>query len=199
MFLVAALSARWDWYPTREPAGKVVWCEIEALSPARRGAGEGAGATVGQPRTDRARPGRSERDSGTRRRPRDTRGERLHRLPARTARCVPVGRSVTPGGPRRPRPASTGSQLAPVAGARRRAPDGLRRHAHPGRGAGMTLRIELEASLPGSFGHKFADRTGTLNSVRYLPGITVYMALASFFGIGWLPVTSYDSCSSGIP
>ena len=46
LFLVAALSARWDWYPTREPAGKVVWCEIEALSPARRGAGEGAGTTV---------------------------------------------------------------------------------------------------------------------------------------------------------
>lgn len=34
LFLVAALSARWDWYPTREPAGKVVWCEIRALSPA---------------------------------------------------------------------------------------------------------------------------------------------------------------------
>src|SRR5260370_13289027 len=41
VFLVAALSARWDWYPTQEPAGKVVWCEIEALSPARRGVGEG--------------------------------------------------------------------------------------------------------------------------------------------------------------
>jgi hypothetical protein len=23
--LVTALSARWDWYPTRDPAGKVVW------------------------------------------------------------------------------------------------------------------------------------------------------------------------------
>src|SRR5260370_24232143 len=41
LFLVAARSARWDWYPTQEPAGKVVWCEIEALSPARRGVGEG--------------------------------------------------------------------------------------------------------------------------------------------------------------
>ncbi len=38
---MAALSARWDWYPTREPAGKVVWCELRALSPARRGVGEG--------------------------------------------------------------------------------------------------------------------------------------------------------------
>jgi anti-sigma regulatory factor (Ser/Thr protein kinase) len=28
--LVSALSARWDWYLTGEPAGKVVWCEIEA-------------------------------------------------------------------------------------------------------------------------------------------------------------------------
>jgi anti-sigma regulatory factor (Ser/Thr protein kinase) len=46
LFLVTALSARWDWYPTREPAGKVVWCELEALSPARRGVGEGAGTTV---------------------------------------------------------------------------------------------------------------------------------------------------------
>jgi anti-sigma regulatory factor (Ser/Thr protein kinase) len=46
LFLVAALSARWDWYPTREPAGKVVWCELQALSPVRRGVGEGAGTTV---------------------------------------------------------------------------------------------------------------------------------------------------------
>ena len=41
LFLVAALSARWDWYPTPEPAGKVLWCEKEALSP--RGAGGGVG------------------------------------------------------------------------------------------------------------------------------------------------------------
>ena len=32
LFLVAALSARWNWYPTEEPAGKVVWCELEAES-----------------------------------------------------------------------------------------------------------------------------------------------------------------------
>jgi len=32
LFLVAALSTRWDWYPTREPPGKVIWCE---LGPAR--------------------------------------------------------------------------------------------------------------------------------------------------------------------
>jgi hypothetical protein len=30
LFLVAALSVRWDWYPTQEPPGKVVWCELAA-------------------------------------------------------------------------------------------------------------------------------------------------------------------------
>ena len=29
-FLVSALSARWGWYVTREPRGKVVWCELAA-------------------------------------------------------------------------------------------------------------------------------------------------------------------------
>jgi anti-sigma regulatory factor (Ser/Thr protein kinase) len=33
LFLVAALSSRWDWYPTKEPAGKVIWCRIEARMP----------------------------------------------------------------------------------------------------------------------------------------------------------------------
>ena len=28
LFLVEALSARWDWYPTGNPAGKVTWCEL---------------------------------------------------------------------------------------------------------------------------------------------------------------------------
>ena len=28
LFLVAGLSSRWDWYRTREPPGKVVWCEF---------------------------------------------------------------------------------------------------------------------------------------------------------------------------
>jgi anti-sigma regulatory factor (Ser/Thr protein kinase) len=32
LFLVAALSSRWDWYRTREPPGKVVWCELETRS-----------------------------------------------------------------------------------------------------------------------------------------------------------------------
>ena len=29
LFLVSALSARWNWCPTREPAGKVTWCELD--------------------------------------------------------------------------------------------------------------------------------------------------------------------------
>ena len=33
LFLVAALSACWDWYLTLEPTGKVVWCEVEAERP----------------------------------------------------------------------------------------------------------------------------------------------------------------------
>jgi len=33
VLLVAALSARWDWYPTQDPAGKVVWCELDSASP----------------------------------------------------------------------------------------------------------------------------------------------------------------------
>ena len=34
VLLVAALSARWDWYPIQDPAGKVVWCELDTSSPA---------------------------------------------------------------------------------------------------------------------------------------------------------------------
>jgi len=33
LFLVAALSACWNWYLTQEPTGKVVWCELEAERP----------------------------------------------------------------------------------------------------------------------------------------------------------------------
>jgi anti-sigma regulatory factor (Ser/Thr protein kinase) len=35
LFLVATLGARWDWYLTHEPVGKVVWCEIRGLVPPR--------------------------------------------------------------------------------------------------------------------------------------------------------------------
>lgn len=30
LFLVAVLSAQWNWYLTKEPTGKVVWCEVDA-------------------------------------------------------------------------------------------------------------------------------------------------------------------------
>jgi hypothetical protein len=33
LFLVAALSTRWDWYLTEEPMGKVVWCELSIEPP----------------------------------------------------------------------------------------------------------------------------------------------------------------------
>jgi anti-sigma regulatory factor (Ser/Thr protein kinase) len=33
LFLVAALSARWSWVPTQEPAGKVTWCELDIARP----------------------------------------------------------------------------------------------------------------------------------------------------------------------
>lgn len=33
LFLVAALSTRWGWIPTQGPAGKVVWCELDAERP----------------------------------------------------------------------------------------------------------------------------------------------------------------------
>jgi anti-sigma regulatory factor (Ser/Thr protein kinase) len=31
LFLVAALSERWSWFPTQEPAGKVTWCELDLV------------------------------------------------------------------------------------------------------------------------------------------------------------------------
>ena len=33
LFLVTTLSRRWGWLPTQEPAGKVVWCELDAGPP----------------------------------------------------------------------------------------------------------------------------------------------------------------------
>ncbi|MGD0245765.1 MAG: hypothetical protein ABSB59_36320 [Streptosporangiaceae bacterium] len=36
VLLIAALSTRWDWYPTEDAPGKVVWCElsVDPLAPA---------------------------------------------------------------------------------------------------------------------------------------------------------------------
>lgn len=33
LFLVAALSTCWDWFLTQQPAGKIVWCELENARP----------------------------------------------------------------------------------------------------------------------------------------------------------------------
>lgn len=33
LFLVSTLSARWNWYLTHEPPGKVIWCELEDERP----------------------------------------------------------------------------------------------------------------------------------------------------------------------
>jgi anti-sigma regulatory factor (Ser/Thr protein kinase) len=34
VLLIAALSTNWNWYPTQDPPGKVVWCELSAEPPA---------------------------------------------------------------------------------------------------------------------------------------------------------------------
>ena len=46
LFLVAALSTRWDWYLTQEPAGKVVWCVLQAGPGPSEGAGSAAPALL---------------------------------------------------------------------------------------------------------------------------------------------------------
>ena len=42
LFLVAALSRRWNWYLTQNPTGKVVWCELQADRPELLEGGESA-------------------------------------------------------------------------------------------------------------------------------------------------------------
>lgn len=46
LFLVAALSDRWNWYLTHEPLGKVVWCELHMQQSATTEDGEGASHTL---------------------------------------------------------------------------------------------------------------------------------------------------------
>jgi anti-sigma regulatory factor (Ser/Thr protein kinase) len=53
LLLVAALSARWDWAPTQEPAGKVVWCELDVVRPEPSSDIDGS---TGQPRLPRRIP-----------------------------------------------------------------------------------------------------------------------------------------------
>jgi anti-sigma regulatory factor (Ser/Thr protein kinase) len=60
LFLVAALSTRWNWYRTQEPPGKVVWCELEARSAQQallRRLRDCLRALLAPPRTAMANPG----------------------------------------------------------------------------------------------------------------------------------------------
>jgi len=50
LFLVEALSSRWAWYPTEEPAGKVIWCELAAELPEPSGAARSAPQALLPPR-----------------------------------------------------------------------------------------------------------------------------------------------------
>jgi anti-sigma regulatory factor (Ser/Thr protein kinase) len=36
LFLVEALSQAWGWYPTRDPLGKVTWCQLQMAAPHSR-------------------------------------------------------------------------------------------------------------------------------------------------------------------
>lgn len=49
LFLVAALSSRWNWHLTRQPTGKVVWCELEDDQP-EPAAGNGSAGYLLLPR-----------------------------------------------------------------------------------------------------------------------------------------------------
>jgi anti-sigma regulatory factor (Ser/Thr protein kinase) len=53
LFLVALLSARWAWYATQEPKGKVTWCELDLVQ--LESPSEIAGP-AGQPRLPRRTP-----------------------------------------------------------------------------------------------------------------------------------------------
>jgi len=54
LFLVAALSARWSWFPTQEPVGKVTWCELDIV---QREPPSEIDGTATQPRLPRRIPG----------------------------------------------------------------------------------------------------------------------------------------------
>jgi len=54
LFLVSALSARWNWTPTREPTGKVTWCELDIE---RLESSPEIGGSAAQPRLPRRIPG----------------------------------------------------------------------------------------------------------------------------------------------
>jgi anti-sigma regulatory factor (Ser/Thr protein kinase) len=74
LFLVAALSARWNWRLTRQPAGKVVWCELQDDQPETT-AGNGSAVHLLLPRrvpgAARIRPAAARLDPDVLRRIRD--------------------------------------------------------------------------------------------------------------------------------
>jgi anti-sigma regulatory factor (Ser/Thr protein kinase) len=49
LFLVATLSSRWNWHLTRQPPGKVVWCELKDDQP-ELAAGNGSAGHLFLPR-----------------------------------------------------------------------------------------------------------------------------------------------------
>jgi anti-sigma regulatory factor (Ser/Thr protein kinase) len=54
LFLVAVLSTRWNWRSTREPVGKVVWCELDVGGPESCGVNESAAQSLLPRRTPSA-------------------------------------------------------------------------------------------------------------------------------------------------
>jgi anti-sigma regulatory factor (Ser/Thr protein kinase) len=74
LFLVAALSARWNCYRTQDPEGKVIWCEIEDERPERGAIDRSAGPSCLPRRIPAAvhvRPAAARRDPDVLRRLRD--------------------------------------------------------------------------------------------------------------------------------
>jgi anti-sigma regulatory factor (Ser/Thr protein kinase) len=87
LFLVAALSARWAWYATQEPMGKVTWCELNLVQLESPSENDGSAA---QPRLPRRIPSamqvrpaaRPKRTQGRQcRRPRPHSGPRVGQVP----------------------------------------------------------------------------------------------------------------------
>ncbi len=74
LFLVSALSARWNWYLTQQPEGKVVWCELEDERPGHGAIDRSAGQSCLPrriPGAVQARPAAASHDPAVLRRLRD--------------------------------------------------------------------------------------------------------------------------------
>ncbi len=84
LFLVAALSDRWNWYLTQEPIGKVVWCELRVQQSSTAEDGEITSHTLLPRRVAHARqvaPAKAMDDPFTLRRVRDGLRELDHARP----------------------------------------------------------------------------------------------------------------------